>query len=255
MPGILDYKQSFDGGVNLNEYDDALQPNELASASNVVYDEMGGIAKRFGRLLFANLGASGIRVLSGITFYRGTNPSQFIVHLSDGTVKFSTDGSTWNNVTTGKSTTQRYSFEIYNSKLYMSNGTDNYASWDGSVYTEFASAPKGKFLRVWKDAMWVSGVTGFNDRVYESNAGDAETFGVSSFVDVNKGDGDVINGLHTDGNVLAIFKKFRHGIIYDPVTFANRMVDGDRGTVSHFSCIVHDGVLYFISRAGLAAFL
>jgi hypothetical protein len=142
-------------------------------------------------------------------------------------------------------------FETFNSKVYMGDGVSNYASWDGSTYTTFPSAPKGKFLRLWKDTMWVSGITGNPDRVYSSNPGDAETFGVSAWIDMGKGDGDYTVALATDGIFLINSKREKIYVVYDPVTFANRIADAEKGSESHFSWIHFDAQLYFISRRGV----
>jgi hypothetical protein len=147
------------------------------------------------------------------------------------------------------------SFETFNAKCYMSNGVDAYAAWDGTTYTVFPSAPKGKYLRLYKDAMWVSGIPGTPDRCYESNPGDAETFGVSSWVDIAKGDGDLITALGTDGLYLIVWKRNRTFTIYDPTTFANRVVDYEKGCESHFSVVSFENAIYFLSRRGICQYL
>lgn len=195
------------------------------------------------------------RVLSSYTFYRGTSQPQVLIHTSAGKLYYTTDPTanpiTWTQIATGLSTTAPFSFETFNSKCYFTNGVDSYASWDGAAYATYASAPKGKYLRLWKDTMWVAGVSGLPDRLYSSNPGDAETFGVSSWVDIAKGDGDQVTCLATDGLFLSFGKRNRGFLVYDPVTFANRTVDFEKGFESHFGAIQFEGDIYYITRRGI----
>jgi hypothetical protein len=187
------------------------------------------------------------------------SPPQVLISVSTtsgGAILYTNDieTSTWTIIASGLSNNP-FSFETFNSKVYMSNGVDNYRSWDGTTLVEFASAPKGKFLRLYKDTMWVSGITGTPDRVYSSAPGDPENFPVANWVDINKGDGDEVSGLASDGQFLVPFKTRRTFAIYDPVTFANRVVDIEKGCESHFSIISFEGQIFFLSRRGLCQYL
>lgn len=248
------------GGVNLRDAVNTLTADEARRMENGVLDEKGGFAKRLGCQAHGTFGGSGDRVLSMYTFYRGgaANP-QVIIHTSAGALLYTNDPSattvTWGTITTGVSATAPYSFETFRGKCYMSNGVDNYASWDGATYANFTSAPKGKYLRLWKDTMWVSGITGLVDRVYSSAAGDAENYPVANWVDIGVGDGDRVFALGSDGTYLIVFKRRRHMVIYDPVTFANRVVDYEKGCESHFSVVQFEATTYFLSRRGICRFL
>lgn len=247
---------SFAGGVNIRDAVNSLQPNELRRAENVILDERGGVAKRLGVLSVGTFGSSTDRVLSMYTFYRPGLTPQLLMHTSAGILYYTADATanpiTWVQITTGLSTTQPLSFETFVGKVWFCDGVSNYASWDGSTYAAYASAPKGKYLRLWKDTMWVSGVLGVPDRVYASNAGDPTIFGVSSWVDIAHGDGDLTTSLATDEIFLIIFKRSRSFVMYDPVTFANRIADHEKGCESHASCVHFENNLYFITRRGIA---
>jgi hypothetical protein len=249
----------FGGGLNLRDPSNALDLDELSEADNVfVSDERGSLSARPGcRMMGLLPGSTGNeRVLSMWRFDRGAAGPHILYHTSAGKLLYSANGgATITAIASNVSTSQPMSFETFNNKCYMSNGTDSYCSWDGTTYTTYPSAPKGKYLRLWRDAMWVSGIPGSPDRVYESNPGDAETFGVASWVDIAKGDGDRVTTLATDGNFLIVAKRDRIWVITDPVTFFNRLVDYEKGSESHFSWVACAGVLYFLSRYGIFAFL
>jgi hypothetical protein len=250
--------QGYDGGVNIREAVSQLAPNELRKAENGVLDERGGFTKRLGSINNGTFGAGTDRVLSCYTYYRGASAPQVLIHTSGGKVYYTTDAATnpitWIQIATGLSTTAPMSWETFNSKCYFSNGVDAYASWDGTTYATYASAPKGKFVRLWKDTMFISGVTGLVDRVYESAPGDPETWPVAGWVDIAHGDGDTVTALGSDGLVLAVFKKNRGFTIYDPVTLANRVVDFEKGAESHFGVLQFEGDIYYLSRRGVAKF-
>jgi hypothetical protein len=156
----------------------------------------------------------------------------------------------WTQIVAGLSMTTPASFEVYANKCFFAEGTV-YASWDGAAYLTYAGAPLGTFLRVWKDAMWVSGVAGLPDRLYESTAGDATTFPAAQWVDILHGDGDFVSALFSDGLFLGVGKKRRTQVVYDPGLLANRTADFEKGVESHFGVVHMEDKLYYLSRLGV----
>jgi len=249
----------FAGGINNRDAPNMLAQNEARAIENIILEERGAASKRPGVLSMGTFGTSLNRVLSMYTYYRGALAPQVIIHTTAGTLYYTNDPTAqpivWTQIATGLSTSQPFSYETFNSKCYMSNGVDNYAAWDGSTWTVFPSAPKGKFLKLYKDTMWVSGIPATVDRVYQSNPGDAETFGVASWVDIAHGDGDQVTALGSDGLTLIVFKRNRTFNIYDPTTYANRVIDFEKGCESHFSIIQFESSVYFLSRRGICQYL
>lgn len=249
--------RGFAGGSNLKSAINQLQANQARRLENVLLSEKGAVEKRTGCQARGVIGPMNAhRVLSMFTFYRGGSTPQLIVHTTEGKVRYCTNpdaGSpTWNDITTGRSTTDPFNFEVYNGNLYFTNATDGYFKWTGTVFSAPAGAPKGKFLKVWKDAMWMGGSN--DDRIQKSDIGDADTFGAASWVDIGKGDGDRVSGLGTNGDFLIVGKKGGKGktfIINDPVTFANKLVDHEKGIEGHNSIISHDGEIYYLTRRGV----
>jgi hypothetical protein len=260
------YTVGWNGGINMRDALNLVAPNEARVMENGLIDEMGAFTKRLGCQSLGTFGAGTDRVLSAAVFYRsGGLAPQLVIHTSGGQLLYTTDPTAnpqvWAVIASGVSTTAPYSFQTFkgtgvsNNKLYMSNGVDAYASWDGATYATYPSAPKGKFLQLWKDTMWVSGITASQDRVYSSAPGDAEAFPVANWVDLSVGDGDQITALSTDGSYLIAFKRNRHLVVYDPVTFANRIVDLEKGAESHFGVIQFGTGIYFLSRRGICQYL
>lgn len=256
---VIAETHGYAGGVNMRDAINQLAPDQARRMENGVLNERGAFSKRLGCQSQGTFGASGDRILSQYVFYRAGSTPQLLIHTSGGALYYTNDPTanpiTWTLIASSLSTTAPFSFETFNSKAYFSNGVDSYASWDGSTYATYASAPKGAYLRLWKDTMWVSGIVGLPDRVYSSAAGDAQTFPVSNWIDIAKGDGDSVTALGTDGLMLIVFKLRRHVVIYDPVTFANRVVDFEKGCESHFSVMQFEGSVYFLSRRGVCRYV
>jgi hypothetical protein len=252
--------QGYDGGINLRDAWNQIAPNEARTLENGILDEKGGFSKRMGCVSNGTFNSPADRILSQYTFYRGVaNPPQVIIHTTAGSLYYTNDPTAnpvvWGGIVAGVSTSVPMSFETFAGNCYFCNGVDNYAKWDGATYTAFPTAPKGKYLRLWKDTMFVSGVTGLPDRVYESAAGDAENWPVASWIDLAKGDGDSVKALASDGFTLIVGKLRRTIAMTDPATLANRLVDYEKGFESHFAVQQHEGNIYFLSRRGICRYL
>jgi hypothetical protein len=254
---------NFVGGANLASAVNQLRTFQARRMENGVLDEQGAFSKRLGCAAHGSIPGTGTvasrRIISMYVFNIGLAVPYLLVHTNEGRLYYTGNpqdaNPTWILITFGFSTSDPLSFETFNGKCYMSNGINDYASFDGTTYTTYPSAPKGKYIKLWKDTMWMSGIPALHDRVYSSAAGDAETWPVANWVDVGKGDGDLQAGLAQDGNFLVTFKRSRTWSIYDPVTFANRIVDVDKGCESHQSIIQVEGQTYFLSRRGFCRYL
>jgi len=182
-----------------------------------------------------------------------------LLHTTEGILYYTDDPSAnpvvWTQIVTGVSSTSPFSYETFKGNVYLGNGVDMYARWNGTTYTVFPTAPRAKYLRLWKDTMWLAGAPSLPDRVYSSANGDAEDFSSAAFVDIGLGDGDSIHALTTDGQFLIVGKRDSTFTIYDPITFANRVVDFEKGFESHFAVAQYEGGIFFLSRRGICQYL
>lgn len=256
---------SFVGGINALDAPNGLPPTDIKRGENAFLDERGAGSKRLGCENHGTIGVAADRIISLYTFFRAGLAPQVLAHTSAGKLYYTNDPAAnptvWTQIAIGLSTTVPLAFETgvggpipsgpFTSKVYMGDGVSPYASWDGTTYTTYPTQPKGRYLRVWKDTMFISGVTGSPDRVYESDAGNAENFGVSAWLDVAKGNGEAVTALAQDGVYLIVSKRSTIYVIYDPVTLANRLADANKGSESHASWVHYDGDLYFLTRNGI----
>ena len=107
---------------------------------------------------------------------------------------------------------------VYNDDLYLGNAVESLYKWDGTTFTEFASAPKGNILEVFEDRLFITGVLLEKLTVYYSNVGVPTTF---TPADLLKPLGtDKVTGLVNYYGTLLIFKAtsiWKLTFIYDQV--------------------------------------
>ena len=112
----------------------------------------------------------------------------------------------------------QFGYQVYNDDLYLGNGVESLYKWNGTTFTEYASAPKGNILQVFEDRLFIAGVTAEPLTAYYSNAGVPTTF---TPVDIVKPLGtDKINGLINYYGTLLIFKQesiWKLTFVYDQV--------------------------------------
>ena len=112
----------------------------------------------------------------------------------------------------------RFGYIVYDNDLYLCNAVESLYKWDGSTFTEYATAPKGNILEIFEDRLFVTGVTAEPLTIYYSNVGDPTTF---TGTDILKPLGtDSATGLENYYGTLLIFKQdsiWKLTFIYDQV--------------------------------------
>jgi len=114
-----------------------------------------------------------------------------------------------------------FGWQVYDDELWGCNGVENYFKYDGTTFTQYASAPKGNILQIFEDRMFVSGVSTEPLSVYYSNVGNPAIF---SGTDVVKPLGtDFVTDLKNYYGVLMIFKRdsiWKMTFVYEQVAAA-----------------------------------
>ena len=148
----------FSGGAQLLTDAYKLESHQARRLENLILDELGTANGRLGCALLGTVGAAGDRVLSRHVFQRAGLTTQVLVHLSDGTIRYSNSPfSSWTTIWSGLSTTAPFSFVTFTDHVYMSNGTNDYRRWDGTTGDTYPSVPKFKYLIEWADGLWGGG--------------------------------------------------------------------------------------------------
>ena len=256
---------------------------EFSDMQNMEYDEGGVIRKRAGYIAAGNslAAARGLGTFS-------TESSNYMVTIDGTTLKYRTSGNwssaTGDTFTAGKDT----SFTQARLKLFVWNGQDGGAYFDGSAVTRPGTMPKAKFSVYYQNKHIAAGVDGQPSRLYISNLTNAADFTVTTggtqpqpdstndsengnpnvpgatvfagtpalteanVLDIRKNDGDKITALGVFQDVLIVFKERS---IFQ-VTFDSSgnptvtPVTYATGCVSHKSVVNIENDISFMSREG-----
>lgn len=266
-------------GLNVQVSDNLIDNREASDLQNISFVEAGGISKRTG---FTQLGDDLSNNPRGLGTYTDTNSSKYVCTIDGTALKYLKDASTtWtaatgDTFTTGKTTT----FTQAQAKLFIWNGTDGGAYFDGSAVTRPGTMPKAKFGIYFKGYHMASGVDGQPNRLYIAEDSDVTDFtnasgastlnnstevpgassftdtanpGPAEFIDVDKNDGDKITGLATFQDSLVIFKERSiHQLTLDSSgTPSIALVTRSLGCVSHKSIENAENDVFFLSRRGV----
>lgn len=256
---------------------------EFSDMQNMEYDEGGVIRKRAGYVTAGN----SLTAARGLGVY-STEASNYMVTLDGTTVKYRTTGN-WSTAT-GDTFTAGTDVCMTQArlKLYLWNGVDGGAYFDGSAVTRPGTMPKAKFSVYYQNKHIAAGVDGQPSRLYISNLTNASDFTVTTggtqpqpdstndtenglpnvpgatvfagtpalteanVIDIRKNDGDKITALGIFQDVLIAFKE---RAIYQ-ITFDSSgnptvtPVTYATGCISHRSVVNVENDMSFMSREG-----
>lgn len=261
-----------------------LDNKEWADLMNMEYDEGGVLRKRFG---YKKVGDT-LTDARGLGFYT-TDTIRQLVTIDNGTLKNYT-GTSWSAATGDTFTADKDTvFAQARLKLFIWNGTDGGAYYNGTTVTRPGTMPKASFSVYYQNKHIAAGVPGQASRLYISNIADATDFTVATggtqpqpdstndsengnpnvpgatvfsgtpslteanVIDIRKNDGDKITGLGLFQDLVIIFKERS---IYQ-LTFDSSgnptvtPITYATGSVSHKSIVPVENDLYFMSREGV----
>lgn len=261
-----------------------IDDREFSDLMNVEYDEGGVIRKRYG---YEAVGAA-LTDAKGLGVY-STESTNYVCTV-DGTGLKYNSGSGWTAATGATFTAaQETAFTQARLKMFVWNGTDGGAYFDGSAVTRPGTMPKAKFSVYYQSYHIASGVPGQPNRLYVSNASAADDFTVTTggtqpqpdnttdsengnanvpgatvfagtpavsearVFDVRKNDGDKITGLAIFQDVLIIFKERSiYQMTFDSSGLGTiTPITYATGCVSHKSIRSVENDVYFLSREGV----
>jgi hypothetical protein len=136
--------------------------------------------------------------------------------------KYDPTGNTWNSIRTGLTEFEtnplmtgqrtRRDYAVYKNIIYMCNGVNNYASYDGTTYTEYAAQPKVRYVSQLTDRIFGAGDDTNPISLYYTAAAPANGNTINTNVVVVWGDENgKINGI---GELWQIILGFKSNKIY-----------------------------------------
>lgn len=153
-------------------------------------------------------------IATGLT----ANTFQFSVSVGGSAVNTTGSQSGVHSIYSYYTAGAEFGYIVYDNKLYFGNAVENYTTFDGTLFTEYESLPKGNIYEVFEDRLFITGVLLEPLTTYYSNAGVPTTFTGS---DILKPLGtDKITGLVNYFGTMLIFKAesiWKLTFVYDQV--------------------------------------
>lgn len=178
-------------------------------------------------------------VAAGTNFWLYNETSTYWEPVKTGLTEFET--------ATGRTTEKtRWEFAVYKNIMYMCNGIDNYQTWNGTLFTEYAAQPKPRYLLYMSDRVFGFGADANPISLYyiASGAADAQTLNTNTVViggdEMGRG-----TGLFQLGQVIAAGKEKK---IYsvDVTNTTSVAIDARDGLYSHRATAnVGNAIIYF----------
>lgn len=257
---------------------------EWSDMMNVEYDEGGVIRKRYG---YVTVGTA-LTAAKGLGVFR-TESINDLCTIDNGTFTYYRSGVFSTNTSISFSASSEVSFTQARLKLFIWNGSNGGAYWDGTTLSRPGTMPKAKFSVYYQSYHIAAGVDGQPNRLYVSNSSDATDFTVTTggtqpqpdsttdaemgvtnvpgatvfsgtpstaearVFDVRKNDGDKITGLAVFQDALIIFKERSiYQMTFDSSGLGTiTPITYATGCVSHKSIKNVENDIYFMSREGM----
>jgi hypothetical protein len=260
------------GGINTAKAPTEIADNEAVDILNFEFDDSNNLASRFGVTLFSDSGFTD-RTTSLYYFVADSGEVGILTTASTGLAIIQTDGSGFTNLTGANVFPDDtfWQWVTYGGIAIGVNGgtsgTNPVKVTDVPVASQLGgSPPKGKYIEVWNDRVWIASATDLNT-VYGSALGLPEDWTVDNdagavVIDVDANDGDKIMGLVAHRGALYVFKRRSiHRIVPISNTIAPTVASNLKvevyargiGCVSGYSIAKLLDDIVFLSDLGLAS--
>jgi hypothetical protein len=172
-----------------------------------------------------------------------------------GTSVFSYDETSgyWNVIKTGVTDGSRYAMTAYKNIQYYTNGSDNYASWNGKTWTEYTGANtyKGRYLLLANDIGYIAGDPSVPSTLAYTAATPAnlQAFANVLVCDEDSSDG-FITGLINLGPIVIVTKERK---IYkvNVATPSREQIDYSNGCLSGRSLARVENEVFLLNEGGV----
>lgn len=207
-----------------------LPETAVRESVNFHFDSIGGATLRKGSVGVGNQLPSSVL---GLYYFVDTvsiaAPNSRLIAVS-GTSAYYLNGSTFSAVRNSLTSGKKARFTTFLNNVFMVNGSDATATWDGIVADGFVttgnalSAPIAQFIENFRGRVWAMGNATYPSRLFYSSVPSAATTPVitwntdvstGQWIDISPQDGDLPTGLQRFRNVMLCFKTNRLYRIFD----------------------------------------
>lgn len=232
---------------------------------NMDFDTIGAARVRKG---LTRLGAAlTANACTGMHYFVDTvniSPNTRLIVVNSTVASYLNAGNTFTTIRSGLTSGSKARFSTYLNYVFMVNGTEATAIWDGQTSTSFVttgnatSAPTGTLIENYRSRMWIGGNSTYPDRLYYSSIPSSVTTPIitwntsvttGQWIDISPSDGEKMTGLYRGRNALLVFKPNHIYRVFDI-----GQTDPDPyvavGTSSNESIVESKAGLYFHHASG-----
>lgn len=223
VPFQLSGQDSWSGGINTSIPPEHIAKDEAVEIVNLEYDKDDYLVTRSGTLYFHSLqpALTYPERFTSMHYYENDNGDVAVLYTTGDQIFVSNNTGTVVNDRTGALVLPSDNFWQWVNYGGLAIGVNQATAGDNPVKYNGAgnaaalagSPPRGKYIEVWNDRVWIAG-TGTNSSViFGSKLGNPEDWTDTTLdigavtLDVGKNDGDKITGLISFRNSLFIFKR------------------------------------------------
>jgi len=225
---------------------------------NAHIDETGGVNKRRGVINYDNVQTSSGNVL-GYHDHWESDGDRYLLKVKGTTMSYTTGDGNWTVLISTLNANYLPDFTTFGDFTIITNGYNDVYFFKDGVVISSSTFPKFRYIDVYEERLWGSGVADYRSRLYYSNARNEifNTFFDSTYVGEN--DGDIITGQIVHNGILYVFKnysiwatiwKYVYGSTKTSDFFV-RMVTSELGALYDTSIKIFNSGIQFLSHKGV----
>lgn len=244
-------------------YDDATETGTVTDTNidyvQLLFDYAASYTDKTGILVnwIYSYSGTNTKPMLSLKYFESTEegrPRYLITNVGENLFEYEEESGNWIVIKTGLTEDTRFGFNAYKNVMYLSNGYDNYMSYDGTIVTEHTGSNtfKGRFMLLANDVGFIAGMLDNPTVVQYTDTGptDLNTYPSANIIDTDRDDNaGIITGMLNLGPIVIVFKE-RKTYQLDIATPSFQVLDYSDGGVSDRSLSQVENSIYFLSERG-----
>lgn len=256
----------FSGGLNEKGQNVHLKENETPYCKNVVFDELGALAKRKGYSSLLDTAIGIDQPIDGLYIFHKNDGTRYMIAVAGGgAYRIDEENRTASLLQYGDGTsvndlsdTDYVGFTTWGNTCYIANGVDPIMEFDGTSVVKWDSAiPKGKYITSHKNMIfWAGDSTSPSELYFSEISPPAGSPGSYKSIKFQTDDGDKIMNIIKQQDNLVVFKTDSIHVLYgsSEYNFSKREVQPTIGTIAPKTVTNLQNSIFFLYRDGVYIF-
>jgi hypothetical protein len=237
-------------GIRGDIEDELLPDGYLADIKNLTIEKQTGVLQSIAQPTL--LGQIASAPVKQIFLWQKDDSTSLLLAQAGDTLYYYNGG--WTSINTFSTNETVSMISGMMDKMYVLHPTDGLYSYDGTSFTSITTAPKGKYMELWYNRLFIAG--GMNDgsyvpyRVRWSAINDPTTWGANDFIDFRTPENSQITGIKAYKQVLYVSTASSVHVVN--VNFSNYKVYSGKVTPVDNQIAILNG-FYYVSSDGVYA--